>query len=60
MPGVAKVNARLGGALVGTILQGDDILASTQLLLAEVALILVRLLGANRWLVEFGGLVKKP
>lgn len=50
--GVAKVNARLGSTLVGSVLQGDDILAGTELLIAEVANILVRLLGSNRWLVE--------
>lgn len=59
VPGVAKVDARLGGALVGAILQGDDVLAGTQLLLAKVAHILVRLLGTNRWLVEVRGLFKK-
>lgn len=59
VPGVAKIDARLGGALVGAILQGDDVLAGTQLLLAKVAYILVRLLGTNRWLVEVRGLFKK-
>lgn len=56
VPGVAKVDARLGGTLVGSVLQRDDVGASAELLIAEVAHVLVRLLGSDRWLVEVGGL----
>lgn len=58
VPGVAEVDARLGGALVRSVLQGDDVGAGAQLLVAEVPHVLVGLLGANRWLVEVGGLCK--
>jgi len=56
VPGVAEVDSGLGGALVRSVLQGDDIGAGAQLLIAEVAHVLVGLLGSNRWLVEVRGL----
>lgn len=59
MSGVAEVDAGLGGALVGSVLQGDHVLAGTQLFLAEVSHVLVGLLGSDRWLVEVRGLKNK-
>ena len=47
MSGVAEVDAALGGALVAAVLQANDALAGLQLLLREVAHVLVRLLWAD-------------
>lgn len=47
MSGVAKVNATLGRTLVGTVLQRDDCLTGTHLLVAELAFVLVSFLRAD-------------
>lgn len=56
MPGVAKVNSALGRALVRPVLQRDHILASLQLLLAEVAHVLLGLLGSDGRFAKVSGL----
>lgn len=56
MASVAEVDAALVGALVGAVLQRDNALAGAHLLVAEVAHVLVRLLGADGWLAEVAGL----
>lgn len=56
MSSVAKVDSALGRALVGTVLQRDDGLAGPQLLVRELALVLVRLLRSNRGLAVLAGL----
>lgn len=48
VPGVAKVNSALGSALVRAILQRDHILTSLELLIAELAHVLLRLLRSDR------------
>lgn len=48
VPGVAEVNSALGSALVRAILQRDHILASLELLIAELAHVLLRLLRTDR------------
>lgn len=52
--GVAKVLSGLVGALVGSVLQVDDALTGTKLLLAEVALILLGGLGSDVGSLELG------
>lgn len=59
MSSVAKVDATLGRTLVGTVLQRDDRLSCPQLLVRELALVLVRLLGSDRWLSVLAGLAAK-
>lgn len=56
MSGVAKVDATLGRTLVGAVLQRDDRLSGPHLLVRELALVLVRLLRADRWLAVLTGL----
>lgn len=56
MSSVAKVDATLGRALVGTVLQRDDGLAGPQLLVRELALVLVGLLRSDRRLAVLAGL----
>jgi hypothetical protein len=48
VPCVAEVDARLGGTLVGAVLQRNDVLAGAQLFLAELASILFRFFRADR------------
>lgn len=50
MSGVAKVDTTLGRSLVGTVLQRDDCLSGTHLLVTELAFVLVRFLWSDRWL----------
>ncbi|KAF4518354.1 hypothetical protein B566_EDAN007081 [Ephemera danica] len=45
--GVAEVDARLVGTLVAAVLQRDDTLTRSHLLLAELSHVLVSLLGSN-------------
>lgn len=56
MSSVAKVDAALGRALVRSVLQRDDGLAGPQLLVRELALVLVRLLRPDRRLAVLAGL----
>lgn len=56
MSSVAKVDAALGRTLVGTVLERDDGLAGPQLLVGELALVLVRFLGSDRGLAVLAGL----
>lgn len=59
MSSVAKVDATLGRTLVGTVLQRNDGLSRPQLLVRELALVLVRFLGPNRRFAVFAGLATK-
>lgn len=54
MAGVAEVLAGLIGALVGAHLEVDDALAGAELLIGEVALVLLGGLGANEGTLELG------
>lgn len=56
MSSVAKVDATLGRTLVGTVLQRNDRLSCPQLFVGELAFVLVRLLGSDRWLSVLAGL----
>lgn len=55
MSGVAKVDATLGCALVGAVLQRDDRLSGPELFVAELALVLVRFLWSDRRLAILTG-----
>lgn len=59
MSSVAKVDATLGRTLIGTVLERDDRLSRPQLLVRELTLVLVRLLGSDRWLSVLAGLATK-
>jgi len=52
--GVTEVHTGSVGALVRAVLQVDDALAGAQLLLAEVALVLVSRLGSKEWTGPLG------
>lgn len=54
MTGVTEVHAGSVGALVRAVLQVDDALAGAQLLLAEVALVLIGRLGSEEWTGPLG------
>ena len=56
MPGVAEVDAGLGGSLVAAHLQADGVLAGVELLLSELASVLLGLLGAQARLAVAGRL----
>lgn len=58
VPGVAEVDATLVGALVAAVLQADDALAGLELLVREVADVLVGLLRADARLAVGAGLEK--
>lgn len=51
---VAKVEAGLVGALVGTVLQVDDTFASAQLFIGELASVLVGHFRSKDWAFKFG------
>lgn len=59
MSGVAKVDTTLGRSLVGTVLQRDDCLSGTHLLVTELAFVLVRFLWSDRWLSILTGFSAK-
>lgn len=59
MSGVAEVDATLGRALVGTVLQRDDCLTGAHLLIAELAFVLVGFLRSDRSLSVFAGFSAK-
>ena len=56
VPGVAEADAALVGALVAAVLQADDALARLELLLREVADVLVGLLRPDARLAVVAGL----
>lgn len=59
MASIAEGHARLSGTLVGAILQVDNALGSPELLLGEVADVLLRLFWANGRLIKLRSLKDK-
>lgn len=56
---VAEIESTLVGSLVGSVLEGDDSVSGSQLLLRELAFILLGFLGSNRRLTILGCLRDK-
>ena len=56
MARVAEAHAGLRGALVGAVLQVDDALGGAELLVTELAHVLLSLLGTDGGLAEVAGL----
>lgn len=54
MSGIAEIKSTLVGSLVGSVLEGDDSVSGSQLLLRELAFILFSFLGSNGRLAILG------